>query len=92
LFTTRARVVGQGRPASEATGYLSGLLIGADVAGSPGLLGCDPAQGVALLGDARLCGLYARALGARGLQAEIFDGEAAAVAGLWALHGARAAS
>jgi 2-dehydro-3-deoxygalactonokinase len=91
LFTARARVVGQGKPAVDATSYLSGLLIGADVAASPGLLGCDTAQGVTLLGDARLCGLYARAFDARGVRAEIFDGEAAAVAGLWALHHARIA-
>ncbi|WP_395672722.1 2-dehydro-3-deoxygalactonokinase [Phenylobacterium sp.] len=90
LFTARARVVGQGRRAEDTPSYLSGLLIGADVAASPGLLGCDLAQGVALLGDASLCGLYARALGIRGVEAQVFDGEAAAVAGLWALHQARA--
>ena len=86
LFTARARVVGLGRPAETTSSYLSGLLIGADVAAAPGLLGCAADAGVALLGDARLCGLYARALRIRGVRSETFDGEAAAVAGLYALH------
>ena len=86
LFTARARVVGQGRPAETASSYLSGLLIGADVAATPALLGCHAAEPVALLGDARLCGLYARALKNRGVCSETFDGQAAAIAGLSALH------
>ncbi|WP_411286377.1 2-dehydro-3-deoxygalactonokinase [Phenylobacterium sp.] len=86
LFTARARVVGQGRPADSTPSYLSGLLIGAEVAATPRLLGCQGAEPVALLGDPRLCGLYARALARRGVQTETFDGEAAAVAGLFALH------
>ncbi len=86
LFTTRARVVGQGAPAESTSSYLSGLLIGADVAATPGLLGAGAFDSLVLLGDARLCGLYDRALKARCLSAETFDGEAAAVAGLFALH------
>ncbi|MET0274477.1 MAG: 2-dehydro-3-deoxygalactonokinase [Phenylobacterium sp.] len=81
LFTARARVVGGGKPAESTPSYLSGLLIGADVAATPRLLGVQ-GEPVTLLGDARLCGLYRRALGG----AEVFDGEAAAVAGLFALH------
>jgi 2-dehydro-3-deoxygalactonokinase len=86
LFTARARVVGKGAPAETATSYLSGLLIGADVAATPRLLGETRLESVILLGDDRLCRLYARALGARGVASETFDGEAAAVAGLFALH------
>jgi 2-dehydro-3-deoxygalactonokinase len=86
LFTARARVVGKGAPAESTASYLSGLLIGADVAATPGLLAADAAEGVVLLGDAPLCGLYARALGAHGAPCERFDGEAAAIAGLVALH------
>lgn len=86
LFTTRARVVGQGAPAQSTSSYLSGLLIGADVAATPGLLGDGAYDSLVLLGDARLCGLYSRALKHHGRVAEIFDGEAAAVAGLFALH------
>lgn len=86
LFTARARVVGGGRPATETPSYLSGLLIGADVAATPSLLGLRGDEPVALLGDAALCGLYRRALERRGVATETFDGEAAALAGLVALH------
>lgn len=85
LFTARARVVGLGRPAAGAPSYLSGLLIGADVAASPRLLDFPDREPVALIGDMALCRLYARALGARGIQTEIQDGEAAARAGLMTL-------
>jgi len=84
LFTARARVVGGSAPAETTPSYLSGLLIGAEVASVPQLLGGPPGQ-VALLGDAALCDRYRRALVRRGAQVEVFDGEAAAVAGLCAL-------
>jgi 2-dehydro-3-deoxygalactonokinase len=86
LFTARARVVGLGRSAASTPSYLSGLLIGAEVAATPGLLGIAPDEPVDLLGDPGLCGLYARALRARGVPTDIHDGEAAAVAGLFALY------
>jgi len=89
LFTARARVVGRGKPAETTPSYLSGLLIGAEVASAPRLLGVDPGAPVALLGDAGLCSRYQQALAARGVETETFDGEAAAIAGLVALHGAR---
>ncbi|MBL8773996.1 MAG: 2-dehydro-3-deoxygalactonokinase [Phenylobacterium sp.] len=89
LFTVRARVVGGGAAPETSSSYLSGLLIGADVAATPQLLGAGAgglSDEVVLLGDARLCALYARALQARGVATRAFDGEAAAVAGLRALH------
>lgn len=86
LFTARARVVGQGASPQSTSSYLSGLLVGADVAATPDLLGKGGFDTLSLLGDARLCGLYDRALKTRGQSAETFDGEAAAVAGLFALH------
>jgi 2-dehydro-3-deoxygalactonokinase len=88
LFTARARVVGRGKPAESTPSYLSGLLIGAEVASAPKLLGVAAGTPVALLGDAGLCARYAKALAARRLPTETFDGEAAATAGLFALHGA----
>jgi 2-dehydro-3-deoxygalactonokinase len=87
LFTARARVVGGGAEAASTPSYLSGLLIGAEAAAVPRLLGVDPGTPVALLGDAALCGLYAKALRRRGIPHEVFDGEAAALAGLFALYG-----
>jgi len=86
LFTARARVVGMGRPAETTPSYLSGLLIGAEAAAVPRLLGCTGDEPVALLGDPQLCALYARALDRRGVASETHDGEAAAVAGLFALY------
>lgn len=85
LFTTRAWVVGGGMPAEGANSYLSGVLIGADVAATPRLLGAA-GEPVVLIGDARLCGLYARALAAAGVESAIYDGDAAALAGLTALY------
>jgi 2-dehydro-3-deoxygalactonokinase len=85
LFTARARVVGRGKSAETTPSYLSGLLIGAETASVPPLLGVGPRTQVAVLGDAGLCALYSEALQHQGLACEIFDGEAAAVAGLSAL-------
>ena len=87
LFTARARVVGLGAAPAETSSYLSGLLIGADVAGTPGLLGIGRKEEVVLLGEAKLCGHYRRALELQGRSATIYDGEAAVVAGLFALSG-----
>lgn len=85
LFTARARVVGGDKPAESTPSYLSGLLIGAEVAAVPKLLGLAHDAPVSLLGDAMLCGLYGQALAARGVAHDIHDGEAAAIAGLFAL-------
>jgi 2-dehydro-3-deoxygalactonokinase len=86
LFSARARVVGDGRPADETPSYLSGLLIGAELAAVPPLLGLDHETPLNLLGDAGLTAWYARVLEAKGHAFEVNDGEAAAMAGLFALH------
>jgi len=87
LFTARSRVVGGDAPAQGTPSYLSGLLIGAEVASVPQQLG-ERAEHVALLGDATLCGRYRTALERIGTAVETFDGEAAAIAGLNALGSA----
>jgi 2-dehydro-3-deoxygalactonokinase len=84
LFTARSRVVGGDAPAQSTSSYLSGLLIGAEVAGVPQHLGERPKR-VALLGEAALCSRYRSALERVGIDAESFDGQAAAIAGLSAL-------
>lgn len=89
LFTARARVVGGDAAPETSASFLSGLLIGADVAATPRLLDVAPVTDVVLLGDPQLCALYARALDARDVRTRTYDGEAAAVAGLWALHTAK---
>jgi 2-dehydro-3-deoxygalactonokinase len=85
LFTTRTRVVGGGRPARSSASYLSGLLIGAEVASLPGLLNLPVAR-VALLGEPELCRWYARAMAHTGIVATLYDGEDAAVGGLAAIR------
>jgi 2-dehydro-3-deoxygalactonokinase len=84
LFTARSRVVGGAAPSESTPSYLTGLLIGAEVAAVPQQLGERP-EHVALLGDAALCGRYRQALERIGMRVQAFDGEAAAVAGLFAL-------
>lgn len=85
LFTTRARVVGGGAEANSTPSYLSGLLVGAEVASAPALIGMHLNDPVALLGDPKLCRWYARALERRGVAFTVHDGEAAAVRGLSSL-------
>ncbi len=87
LFTARSRVVGGGglQP-QDVRAYLSGLLIGADVASSPALLGAPAGAPVSIVGDARLCEPYRRALAHRGVEARVYDGEGAVLSGLTALY------
>ena len=82
LFTARSRVVGGDLPAASARSYLSGLLIGAEVAALPKLLGAPGDAPTAIVGDDRLCALYARAFAARGVAASVDDGDEASLAGL----------
>ncbi len=86
LFTARARVAAEGKPADTTPSYLSGLLIGAEIAAAPALLGLDPSEPVVLLGDAELCRWYGRAFLRAGLTVESHDGEAAVRSGLFALY------
>jgi len=86
LFTARSRVVAGGEPAEDTPSYLSGLLIGAEVASLPELLCGALDQPVVLLGDETLCRWYERALMRRGLQSASYDGEAAALTALTALQ------
>jgi 2-dehydro-3-deoxygalactonokinase len=89
LFTVRARRVGQGLEGGKAASFLSGLLIGDEVARLPQLLGLTEGSTLGLMGEPGLCDLYAPALTARGLKVELADGEQAVIAGLTALYGAR---
>jgi 2-dehydro-3-deoxygalactonokinase len=85
LFTARSRVVGGDLPAESAESYLSGLLIGAEAASTPRLLGIGDGAKVSIIGDLGLCAHYRRALEARGYRADVFDGEHAVLTGLSAL-------
>jgi 2-dehydro-3-deoxygalactonokinase len=85
LFTARSRVVGGDMPPPAATSYLSGLLIGAEVASLPALAGAQAHEPVVLIGSPPLCARYQRALDRRGVHAIVHDGDEAVLAGLTAL-------
>jgi 2-dehydro-3-deoxygalactonokinase len=86
LFTVRTRVVADGLDPRSAASYLSGLLIGSEVASAPRLLGLTETAPVALVGDPALCALYETALTRRGCAPTRHDGDEAALSGLSALH------
>jgi 2-dehydro-3-deoxygalactonokinase len=86
LFTVRTRVVADGLDPKASASYLSGLLIGSEVAATPRLLDLDESAPIALVGDRTLCGLYETALTRRGHAVSRHDGDEAALAGLTALH------
>ena len=85
LYAARGRVAGGGAPRESTPAFLSGFLIGAEVASVPKLIGAQPEETVELIGGAALCARYADALRRRGLRVAAHDGEAAAIAGLAAL-------
>jgi len=80
LFEARAARLLDGRGRDWSRGYLSGLLIGGEVA-------AQATGGVVLIGDPALCGLYARALDAFGHPHRRIDGDAASLAGLTLARG-----
>jgi 2-dehydro-3-deoxygalactonokinase len=77
LFEARASRLLDGRSREWAKGYLSGVLIGAEVA----QFGMGT-QAVTLIGDPALAALYATALAHHGGSSQLVDGESAVVAGL----------
>ena len=80
LFETRARQLLEAMSPADAMGFLSGLLISADVAAARDWFGPLPA--VTVIGDGPLATLYAQAVNAAGAAASVVDGEAAVLAGL----------
>jgi len=88
IFSARTRVVAALSPAAPETtaSYLSGLLIGAEIAAAPALAGLNADEPIVLLGDPGLCRWYARALTRAGRASRTFDGDRAVLAGLIALY------
>lgn len=80
LFAARAMRLRSGRSGDWALGYLSGLLIGFEIAEIMTTL--SGADGVVLIGDKRLSARYAQALDARGIMSRALDGDGCALAGL----------
>ena len=79
VFRTRAAALLAGRGADWCSGYLSGLLVGAEIGGHRDWLGTVP---VPLIGSARFGRLYGAGLALLGLAGEPVDAAAATIAGL----------
>lgn len=79
LFRTRAAALLSGKGPDWCSGYLSGLLVGAEIGGHRGWIGADP---VPLIGSQRLCRLYAAGLKRIGIVGEPIDATQATLAGL----------
>ncbi|MET0238334.1 MAG: 2-dehydro-3-deoxygalactonokinase [Sphingobium sp.] len=77
LFEARAGQLLEGRSRRWALGYLSGLLIGAEVAAQ-----AQAGAEVVLIGDPTLCDRYALALAAKKCAVRTMDGDATVLAGL----------
>ncbi|MDR7118191.1 2-dehydro-3-deoxygalactonokinase [Caulobacter sp. BE254] len=83
IFETRSRQLLDGLPKDEAMGFLSGLLIGSDVAATASWFG--DLGSVSLIGAPALGALYAQAIAANGGSSVAVDGDAAVLAGLTTL-------
>jgi 2-dehydro-3-deoxygalactonokinase len=85
LFEARAARMLDGRSKDWSRGYISGLLIGGEVAAQ-----VPNGISVVLIGDPALSALYDRALAARGCTSRKIDGDAAVLAGLAIAKGQKA--
>lgn len=81
LFRVRAAALLSGKTPSWCAGYLSGLLVGADIGGQRSALAGAP---VALIGAPELSRFYAEGLKLIGATLQIVDATAAVLAGLTA--------
>jgi 2-dehydro-3-deoxygalactonokinase len=84
LFSARARIVADGARPDTSSSYLSGLLIGSEIAAARRVLAVAVEE-IALIGAPPLTALYALALGARGARVSELDGGEAVRRGLYAL-------
>ena len=80
VFQARALQLRQGRSGAWAAGFISGLLIGGELA-EMATRGALPGR-VPLVGDAKLAKRYALALASYGISSTILDAEAITLAGL----------
>lgn len=84
LFSTRSRQLAGEIPKEEAASYLSGLIIGEDVAAALRLFAPDGA--VTLICTPELASLYGQALAAHGIASSTVTGDEAALSGLAFIH------
>ena len=87
LFSTRARSLGDAAFGESSPSYLSGLLIGADVAAWAKDREAD-GETIGLIGDLGLCEKYAMAISRIGLESRTWSGDAMALTGFLAIAGA----
>lgn len=85
LFNVRGRVLAGDLAQAQSTAFLSGLLIGGEIAALHPMTATSNTEVVDLIGDDALCGWYRRAFERKGLAAKVTDGETAALAGLKAV-------
>lgn len=85
LFKVRASSLLAGRTAPWCAGFLSGLLIGAEIGGQRDWI--TDAE-IPLIGSTGLCRLYARAFAVLGARTRILDATDATLAGLKAARAA----
>ncbi len=85
LFSARGRIVAGGANPETAPSYLSGLLIGAEIASTPQLAGALRETEIHVVGSRALRTAYVRALEGFGWTCAQCDGEEASIAGLKAL-------
>jgi len=86
LFEVRSRRLLGELPPDHASSYMSGLLVGSDVAGAAALFAAEAAGKAWLVGTPELVRAYSRALRVFGLNAGVIDGGAASLAGLGEIH------
>lgn len=87
MFETRSRQLLDAMSPADAMGFLSGLLIGADIAAARDWFG--PMQAVTVIGAGALSDLYVKALAKVDVGASVVDGDAAVLAGLSAISRAQ---
>lgn len=88
LFATRSRQVLGELGAASAAAYLSGMLIGADVAGALSVFGHDKTSfsDVDLVGEPSLCRRYQAALDELGVASRVLDAAELSVAGFGVVY------
>ena len=81
LFKVRTGALLSGRHPDWCAGFLSGLLIGAEIGGHRDWLASESDE-IPLVGSSTLCGLYAQGLARIGVRTRIVDATEATLAGL----------
>ena len=79
LFRVRASALLSGRTPDWCAGYLSGLLIGTEIAANRHQIGTDP---IPLIGSSALCALYAKVLAMTGATGRVVDSTEVVLCGL----------